>query len=157
MRDGFTDAERRARIDLPALERGVREQNRARVIKAAAALAGHQTQRNAGRRAKPARTERARVGRQRNQTLGLFAFIRARAFRQIRADPLTVSAAIDAIPTTCDKEWQRMQSLFENTVAVRALFSAGRNRVGAAYGQTKDIIVGPGNSERGVRRGIPQR
>src|SRR5258707_9688147 len=137
MRDGFTDAERRARIDLPALERGVRKQNRARVIKAAAALAGHQTQRNFGRRAKPARTERARVGRQRNQTFRLLPLIRARALRQISADPLTVSAAVDAIPTACDKERQRVQSLFENTVAVRALFSAGRNRVDAAYGQTK--------------------
>src|SRR5947208_6357883 len=123
MRDGFTDAERGARIDLLALERGVWKQNRAGVIKAGAALAGYQTHRNFGRRPKPTRTERARVGHQGNQAFGLFPFIRARAFRQKRADPLTVSS-LDPVPTAHDKEWQRVQRLFENTVAVRALFSA---------------------------------
>src|SRR6266849_899701 len=121
MRYRFTDPERRDRIDLLASECAVTKQNRSPIIKAGATVYGHQTQRNFRRRAKQPREEITGVSRQRYQTFRLFPFIRARAFRQKRADPFTVSAAVDAIPAADDKEWQRVQRLFEDAVAVRAL------------------------------------
>src|SRR5713101_4692934 len=127
MRYRFNDVERGDRIDLSATKRALAEQNRSRIIKARAALAGHQPQRNFRRRAKHPRAERASVSRQRNQALRLFAFIRARTFRQQRGDSLAAATAVDAIPTSHDKEWQRVKRLLEDAVAVRALFNARRN------------------------------
>src|SRR5713101_4879471 len=105
MRYRFNDVERGDRIDLSATKRALAEQNRSRIIKARAAIHGHQPQRNFRRRAKQPRAERASASRKRDQAFRLSAFIRARTLRQKRSDPPGVSAAVDAIPTSHDKEW----------------------------------------------------
>src|SRR5712692_8795035 len=98
MRYRFTDVERGDRIDLSATKRALAEQNRSRIIKARAALAGHQTQRNFRRRPKHSRTERASIRRQSDQTFSLLPLVRARALWQKRSDPFGAAAAFDAIP-----------------------------------------------------------